>query len=132
MASKIRQLNGAWRQRLGGMGYLAVLAALLWAITLAGPAARAALVFDKSAILDGEIFRILTGHFVQLNQQHLEMNTAGLLLVVFVLLEVLSWRPLLLATVTAALGVSAGLLAFSEGLGTYYGFSGITHGLIAC
>ncbi|HEX7718277.1 MAG TPA: rhomboid family intramembrane serine protease, partial [Woeseiaceae bacterium] len=45
-----------------------------------GSSSRALLRFERTAIADGEPWRLVTGHFVHLGAAHMLMNAAALLL----------------------------------------------------
>lgn len=55
------------------------LAALCLALFAGLSGAPAALVYDRAAILDGEAWRLLTGHLVHLDRHHLTYNVGALL-----------------------------------------------------
>ena len=79
----------------------------------------------------GEPWRLATGQLVHLGWTHLLLNLAGLAVVWALFGRELTARQWGAAIVTCALGVGAGLLAFSPGLAWYVGFSGVLHGLLA-
>lgn len=96
-----------------------------------GDAARVALRYERLAILDGEYWRLLTGHLVHLGWAHLLLNLAGLAAVSALFaaeLTPLRWAIVLLA---AVLAIDAGFLLLLPGLAWYVGFSGVLHGLFA-
>jgi len=88
------------------------------------------LVFDRVAIVDGEFWRLLTGHWVHSDGEHLAWNVAGLL--------VLGWlfEPLLRARLLAVLligivGVGLAIWYALPDLDRYCGLSGILNSLLA-
>lgn len=86
--------------------------------------------YDRSAILAGEWWRLLSGHLLHLGGPHLVMNLLGLGLVWMIVgsqFSALSW---LLILVADALAISLGLLAFNPELGWYVGLSGVLHGML--
>ena len=109
----------------------AIIAASSLAVMAGGAPAAAALRYDRKAVLSGEAWRLVTGHFVHADWPHLAWNLAGLLLV-FALFSreysPRSWIVLMLAS-TAAIGV--GFLLFEPDLAWYVGLSGLLHGLLA-
>jgi rhomboid family GlyGly-CTERM serine protease len=122
-------------ERRRGLSSLAGCAALAAAMTLTealgGDPLRAALAWDRAAIPQGEVWRVLTGHLVHLGPAHLRMNLLGVALVLATLWDTLDARELLMASLASALTISAGLFVTSPDVGSYVGFSGILHGLFA-
>jgi rhomboid family GlyGly-CTERM serine protease len=87
--------------------------------------------YARPAIAEGEYWRLLSAHFVQLNTAHLVLNLLGLLAVLGVWGDVLRGiRPMILA-VGIALGISLGLWFNETALQHYAGASGVLHGLFA-
>lgn len=88
--------------------------------------------YERPAILDGEVWRLLTGHLEHLGWSHLLMNLAGLWLLWLLYGDSLSnlwWCVMLGAT---GLGISLGLLMLDPKLIWYVGLSGILHGVFSC
>ncbi|MFV1993521.1 MAG: rhombosortase, partial [Acidiferrobacterales bacterium] len=81
-------------------------------------------------IMAGQVWRLLTGHFVHLGWQHLLLNLAGLVLTYLVFYRYLIGGQGMIAFFGIAFGVSAGLLLFNPELGWYVGLSGVLHGLL--
>jgi len=109
-----------------------VICALCLAMSLGGDAARDWGRYDRTALEAGQWWRLVTGHLVHLGWGHLWPNLLALVLIgglVEWFLEPLEWVA---ATVTAALGIDAGLYAFDPGVQWYVGLSGVLHGLVAC
>lgn len=95
-----------------------------------GQTGQSWLRYDRAAIHDGEIWRLLTGHLVHLGWPHLAMNLAGLWLIWLLygrLLTPLQWLTALLATASA---ISLALLVADPGLDWYVGLSGVLHGFM--
>ncbi|MHC4547135.1 MAG: rhombosortase [Planctomycetota bacterium] len=110
-----------------GFGILCVVCA---ALQLGGESFLLALRYEREAILDGEVWRCLTGHLVHAGWTHLGVN----LFVAAVILAVLGryLRPLAAPLLICLAGVSGGLLAFAPGIAWYVGLSGVLHGLLGC
>jgi rhomboid family GlyGly-CTERM serine protease len=89
-----------------------------------GVPVRAALRYDRGAILGGAWWRLFTGNFVHLGWSHLAEDMAGCVLLWLLFEDVLpGWRfPALIAV--GALGVGFGLLAGDPDLRWYVGISG--------
>ena len=106
-----------------------LLALLSVIIALIGNDASVALRFERTLILRGEVWRLITGHLVHLGWSHLLLNLAGLALIWGLfqrLFSALAWWWVWLAS---TLAVSAGLFFFDLNLGWYVGLSGVLHGL---
>jgi rhomboid family GlyGly-CTERM serine protease len=100
---------------------IVVLVAL--ALMLSGASARESLRFDRAGIAAGDVWRLLTGHFVHLGVSHTLLNLAGLVLVWILVGRAYSWRQWL--------WVMAGLWLGSPQLAWYVGLSGLLHGMLA-
>ena len=86
------------------------------------------LEFERKAILQGEVYRALTGHFVHVGWVHCLLNMGALLLLSLLFPRALGWRGGLLAIIFCSLFISAGLL-LQGGIQWYQGLSGALHGL---
>lgn len=106
-----------------------VVAIIVTLIALIGSDLAQWLRYDRVAILNGEYWRVVSGHFVHLSWSHLGMNVAGLLLVWFIFGGHLPWGRWIIILLAGALGVSALLLYFNPQLRWYVGLSGILHTL---
>jgi len=99
-------------------------------IALAGSAPWHWLRYDRQAILNGELWRLLSGHLTHLNLRHLAMNLTGLALIWALVGRQYSNSQWLLALIWSGLCISAGLMIFNPELHWYVGLSGILHGLL--
>jgi rhomboid family GlyGly-CTERM serine protease len=106
-------------------------ASLLFALPAAfAGLAPAACLYDRIVILQGEWWRLLTGHWVHFSTSHLWWNLT-------VLLTAGTWlerlRPGLLVpyALVGAPVAGLGLLAFAPGMGVYGGLSGLATGVVA-
>jgi rhomboid family GlyGly-CTERM serine protease len=106
-----------------GLGALAALLTF-W------PGAFDVLVYDRVAVDRGELWRLVSGHFVHWSTAHWAWDCA-----VFVMLAALGEargrRRLLAVVLVAALGVSTGVALLQPELGRYAGLSGIDCALLA-
>jgi rhomboid family GlyGly-CTERM serine protease len=107
---------------------------LLTAIAVAaylalGPAPEA-WIFDREAIVQGQWWRLLTGHWVHSDPQHVVWDVTALLLFGSLFEARLGWR-LPLALLLATAGVDAWLWWGLPDLQRYCGLSGILNGLLA-
>lgn len=96
-----------------------------------GAPATAALRYDREAIFAGELWRLVTGHFVHLGALHLALNAVATLVILigFVAPRQPSFPRMFIALLGLTLGVSAGLLFISSEVEWYVGLSGVLHGL---
>ncbi len=87
--------------------------------------------YDRPEVAGGELWRLVSGHFVHLDWTHLLLNLAGLVLV-WVLVGG-AFRPLQwLFVLAVSIGViDAGFWWLKPGLDWYVGLSGALHGLFA-
>ncbi|MED5525531.1 rhombosortase [Gallaecimonas pentaromativorans] len=88
------------------------------------------LMYQRQAILDGQLWRLVTGHLLHTNGWHLAMNSAGTLVIAWLHGRYYRfwgwWGRLGYLSVASSLG----LLAFCPALQWYVGLSGILHGLL--
>lgn len=106
-------------------GFLAA-ALLMLALQAGGATVADALRYERAAIASGEVWRLVSGHFVHLGWTHCVLNAGGLIALAAILPASLhAWRcSLLLATFVGLV-----LFASLPGLQHYAGFSGINYGL---
>jgi rhomboid family GlyGly-CTERM serine protease len=109
----------------------AVVAVLAGTAELFGDAGRDALAFDRTGLAAGELWRLVSAHFVHLGVSHLLLNAAGLLLVWYLVSSSFSSSQWLLVTLLVVAGVDAGLWFLEPQLIWYVGLSGLLHGLLA-
>lgn len=110
-----------------GAALLACLA-LLAALACGGPQLTELLRYERTAIAQGEWWRLASGHWVHLGPRHLLPDAAGLLLLWALYARDLrpgSWL-LVLACATAA--IDAGLWWGQSAIQWYVGISGLLHG----
>jgi len=84
--------------------------------------------FDRSAIQQGEVWRLLSAHITHLNWNHFWLNMAGILVVMLFFSHYQSTMYWLGAIIFVSLFCSAGLMLDMQ-LNRYVGFSGVLHGL---
>ena len=110
-----------WRTLLLGMVALAAFLCL--------GAAPEAWVFDRGAIARGEIWRLITGHWMHSDQAHAAWDITALLLLGALFESRLRWH-LPLALLVATAGVDAWLWWGAPVLYYYCGLSGILNSLL--
>ena len=112
-----------------------LVAVIIGVITLGfamgGDPAWEALRYERSAIIEGELWRLVTGHWVHLGWSHLAVNLAGLLLVWSLWGRALQNLQWLVCILWIALAQSLLLLALNPEIHWYVGLSGLLHGLFA-
>lgn len=114
-----------------GLVLLAAVALLLLPLA-GGNSLTGALRYTRSGIIDGQWWRLLTGHIVHLDARHALLNAAGLALLWALFAR--SFRPWqwLLAVVLILAAVDAGLWYLSPRIHWYVGASALLHGVFAC
>ena len=100
-------------------------------MALAGDATWNALRYERGAILEGELWRLVTGHWVHLGWTHLAVNLVGLLLVWLLWGRALQNLQWLVCTLWIVLAQSLLLLTLNPEIHWYVGLSGLLHGLFA-
>ena len=100
-------------------------------LAFAGESAVHWLRYERTAVADGQWWRLLSGHWLHLSWYHLSFNLGALLVFTFVFHRLISLRLWLLTLTTGALAVGGGLYLFNPQVGWYVGLSGILHTLWA-
>lgn len=114
----------AWLPVLG-------VAAVVVALGLGGDPARDLLAYERESIASGQLWRLLSAHFVHLGYPHLFLNLAGLALAWYLVGDAWSGAQWLQVWAASVLLVSSGLWFLEPQLGWYVGLSGVLHGLLA-
>lgn len=105
------------------------LIALVLLLGLGGETVRSALRYDSVAIGNGQWWRLLSANFVHLGWWHLFLNELGLLVLVLLCPERLSWAVWARRALLLGLGMCLGLYFFVPEIRWYVGMSGLLHGL---
>jgi len=108
-----------------------VLLLVMLAIMQGGEHVVALLRYERAAVLDGEVWRLLTGHFAHADGSHLLWNVLGLVLVFALFAGEYSPGEWLLMMLASTAAIDLGFLAFEPQLAWYVGLSGVLHGLMA-
>lgn len=111
-------------------GLPVALAVFSFASQAVGSGATALLRFDRTGILDGQVWRLLTGNLVHLGWNHLLLNVTGLVLIWWLVGTALSPKRWLIVFAATCLSVTLGLLLWNPELRWYVGLSGMLHGLL--
>jgi len=116
----------------GRLGLALLLACVVLLVpALAGEAARLALRYDRAALAHGELWRLITAHWVHLNFRHALLNALGLALMWALFARDYAPRQWLLIVLAALLAIDAGLWLLDSTVQWYVGSSGALHGVMA-
>lgn len=116
----------------GPLGLALLIACVLIIVpALWGEAARLALRYDRAALAHGELWRLLTAHWVHLNLRHALVNALGLVLMWVLFARDYAPRQWLLIVLAALLAIDAGLWLLDSTVQWYVGSSGALHGVMA-
>lgn len=88
--------------------------------------------FDRSAIYDGQWWRVLTGHLFHTNTWHLLMNLGGYVLIMLLHGAYYSNRRFVLNLILGNILIGLALLCWSPDISVYVGLSGWLHALLVC
>lgn len=116
--------------RPAGWLFLA-LCLLIAALLFVGDPVQEALRYSREDILQGEWWRLVSGHLLHLNVQHGLMNLGALLLTILIVGNQLTYRQWWLSGLFLCLFISLGLCFVSPEVVWYVGLSGVLHGLLA-
>lgn len=110
---------------------LGLLALALVLLSLLGESGRLALRYEREAVLQGEYWRLLTGHLMHGSWLHLVLNGAGLGLVAALFTRDYSLPAWLLIALFSVVAIDLGFVLFEPQLLWYVGLSGVLHGALA-
>ena len=86
--------------------------------------------YDRDAIISGQWWRLLSGHFLHLGWIHLALNLAGLGLILALFWRYWTTKNFLVVFVFSLIAVDIGLGWFATQVRWYVGLSGVLHGLL--
>jgi len=106
------------------------LAVIAWSLLSALSDLQLLAKFDRSLLLNGEYWRLLTCHFVHVDMKHGFLNGLAVLLCLYIFnkLHFSDWAAL---TLTSALFISIALFVINPSILWYVGFSGVLHAWFA-
>ena len=107
-----------------------VLAALALAQSCGGPGGID-LRYERTAVVAGQWWRLLTCHLVHFDLRHLALNVAGLVLLWTLYVADARLRDWFIVALAAAGAIGAGLFYLDPAVAWYLGLSGVLHGLWA-
>jgi rhomboid family GlyGly-CTERM serine protease len=116
------------RQCLAVAVVIAIVAIFL---QIGGDGVRDNLAFSRADLDSGQLWRLVTGHFVHLGWPHLILNLAGLALVAYLVgntFDRFNWGYIAFVSIAV---IDAGFWYLNPGLDWYVGLSGLLHGLLA-
>lgn len=102
---------------------------LTGALQALSPAWHELLRYDRHAVLQGELWRLWTGHLVHLGWVHWALNACGLVLCCLLADAPPQPRTLLRQVGVLSLGISVLFLLLVPSLERYVGLSGVLYGL---
>ena len=113
-----------------GAALLASLGVIL-ALSAAGEPGREALCYERQALAQGQLWRLLSAHWVHLNLRHALLNGAGLTLLWILMAREFPPRRWIGILLGSALAIDAGLWFLRPAVEWYMGASGVLHGALA-
>jgi len=99
-------------------------------IMLGGEPGKELLRYDRVWIGQGEGWRFLTGHFTHLSWSHLALNSAGLLLIWFLIGRSYAFSGWIQVTLITVATIDIAFWFLNPELYWYVGMSGLLHGLL--
>ncbi|MEW6997072.1 rhombosortase [Colwelliaceae bacterium BS250] len=87
------------------------------------------LIYDRNDIANGQWWRVLTGHLVHTNFNHLLLNLAGLIMLWALHGDDYSPKSYTIVFILSALVCSLGIYLFTPEMHRYVGLSGVLHGI---
>jgi rhomboid family GlyGly-CTERM serine protease len=100
-------------------------------VMMTGDLGKEVLRYDRVWIGQGEAWRLISGHFAHLGWSHLALNSAGLLLVWFLIGGAYTLRTWVLIVGVTFATMDLGFWFLNPELYWYVGMSGLLHGLLA-
>ena len=133
LAPAISRLVRQWMSRSWLLGLLVAALVLLSLLCEAGTDQRWRLLlrYEREAALQGEYWRLLTGHLVHGSWLHLWLNCAGVGLIAALFPNHYSPRQWLLIGLASLLTIDLGFVFYEPQLSWYVGLSGVLHGALA-
>jgi len=129
----LRKGNSSRHESHNFAGWVSPIAILSCAIIVAflGDTGRVWLSYDRPGIAAGELWRLLSGHFVHLGIPHLVWDAAGFLLIWYLVGQAFSRMQWVFVLLVSIVGIDLGFWFLEPNLSWYVGLSGLVHGLLA-
>lgn len=86
--------------------------------------------YKRIDIYEGEMWRLISGHFIHADWSHFLLNISGLLAIWFVYGQYLPRNTWLSAFIGLAFSISAAFYIFNSNLQQYVGLSGVLYGIL--
>lgn len=86
--------------------------------------------YARAEVLDGEVWRLLTGHLVHGSVQHLLLNLTGLALIAALFAREYSVREWLIILLASIIAIDLAFVFYQPQLAWYVGYSGVLHGAL--
>lgn len=123
----IHPLRSQFSHYLLPLGVLAIVTLLQFLSSGPSEGAAGLLRYERSQILGGQWWRLISAHWVHLSWSHCLMNMAGLVVIWLLFHRQLHNRYWLAIIVISGLCISLGFLLFKPQLSWYVGLSGSLH-----
>jgi len=107
------------------------IALLCIALSLGGDIARELGRYERVALAEGEVWRLVAAHLVHLGAGHVALNLAALGILVLLFDGVLDGTAWAASAGASALAIDAGLYWLAPDVDWYVGLSGVLHGIVA-
>lgn len=88
------------------------------------------LEYNRLAIANGELWRLLSGHLLHSNLPHLLLNLVGLFVIMLLYAPLSKRLAFVWQVILLSLGTSIGLWFFAGQIDIYVGLSGVLHGVL--
>jgi rhomboid family GlyGly-CTERM serine protease len=106
---------------------ITIAALAVWA---GGESLGEALRYERALVLDGEIYRLFSAHFVHVDGTHLATNLIGLALIWALVGREARASRWVIGFLASAMSVGLGLFIMAPEIQWYVGLSGVLHGLV--
>ena len=107
-----------------------VMAILCVGVAVGGESARELLRYERAALGDLELWRLVTAHLVHLSLGHTALNVTALAIIALLFDAVLDTCDWIVTASVSALAIDLGLYAFNPEVVWYVGLSGALHGIV--
>ncbi|WP_096086701.1 rhombosortase [Agaribacterium haliotis] len=125
------QKPGLSPERFKALSDLFIVSLVVFCLGVAHEQLNPILSWDRSAIEQGQWWRIVTGNIVHLNVNHMLMNLSIYVLAALLFKKYCGWRQWYGSFLFIATGVGLALYVFDASLQNYVGLSGVLYGMIA-
>ncbi|HEX5765640.1 MAG TPA: rhombosortase [Woeseiaceae bacterium] len=127
-ASEVR--NGSILRRSTAWVVPLLMTAISLLVSFAGTEGQSRLRYERQDIAEGELWRLVTGHFAHLGLSHMLLNIAGLALVWLLVGGAwMLWQWAFITFISLAF-IDLGFWFLDPGLNWYVGLSGLLHSML--